>query len=143
MERKAFLQKFAIGGSLLLTSPVLFNACSSDDDDMTPNNDNNNNNNNLTIDLANPSFGALNAVGGFLYSGDIIIIHSSENNFIALSKICTHEGCFVGYNHSSGQLPCPCHGSVFSTTGSVLNGPAPTSLKKYNVKKEGNTLIIS
>jgi hypothetical protein len=34
MERKDFIQKFAIGGSILLTPPILFSACSDKDDDM-------------------------------------------------------------------------------------------------------------
>mgnify|MGYP006290574969 CR=1 FL=1 len=136
MERKNFLKNFAVGGSLLLTSPALFTACSKDDD--IP--DDNNNGNGLTVDLNSLN---LDSVGGFDYSGNIIIIRSGENSYLALSKVCTHQGCEVSYNHSSGQLPCPCHGSVFSTTGAVINGPAETSLKKYSVTVEGDKLILT
>ena len=136
MERKNFLKNFAVGGSLLLTSPALFTACSKDDD--IP--DDNNNGNGLTVDLNSLN---LDSVGDFDYSGNIIIIRSGENSYLALSKVCTHQGCEVSYNHSSGQLPCPCHGSVFSTTGAVINGPAETSLKKYSVTVEGDNLILT
>ncbi|MFW6277263.1 MAG: ubiquinol-cytochrome c reductase iron-sulfur subunit [Prolixibacteraceae bacterium] len=136
MKRKNFLKNFAVGGSLLLTSPVLFTACSKDDD--IP--DNNGNGDGLTIDLSSLN---LDSVGDFDYSKDIIIIRNGENSYLALSKVCTHQGCDVRYNHSSGQLPCPCHGSVFSTTGAVINGPAETSLKKYSVTVEGDKLILT
>jgi cytochrome b6-f complex iron-sulfur subunit len=134
MERKEFLQKAVVGSSLLLSTSLLFNACSDDDDDLM---------NGVTVDLASPGFSALQEVGGFAYTGDIIVIRSGENTYIALSKICTHESCTVAYNHAGNQLPCPCHGSVFSTTGSVLNGPAERSLKVYSVRKEGNILTIT
>lgn len=134
MERKKFLKNFAVGGSILFTSPALFTACSKDDDIPDDNGDG------LTIDLNSLN---LDSVGDFDYSGNIIIIRSGDNSYLALSKVCTHQGCDVGYNHSSGQLPCPCHGSVFSTSGSVINGPAETSLKTYSVKIDGDKLILT
>jgi cytochrome b6-f complex iron-sulfur subunit len=138
MERKDFIQKFAIGGSILLTSPFLFNACSDDTDDILDEK-----NNGVKVDLNHNNFSALKNVGGFAYTGDIIVIRSGENSYIALSKICTHEGCTVTYNHANSQLPCPCHGSVFSATGTVVNGPANTNLKTYSVKKDGDILTIT
>lgn len=142
MERKDFLQKFAVGGSILLTTPLLFNACSDGNDDVMDDN-NNQNNNGVKVDLTHNDYAALKNVGGFAYTGNIIVIRSGENAYIALSKICTHEGCTVTYNHANTQLPCPCHGSVFSTTGSVVNGPAQSNLKTYSVKKEGDILTIT
>jgi len=79
----------------------------------------------------------------FVYAGDIIVIRTGENTYIALSKICTHEGCTVGYDPSTNQLPCPCHGSVYAISGAVVNGPAQNSLHIYTVSKQGDTLTIS
>jgi cytochrome b6-f complex iron-sulfur subunit len=143
MERKDFLKKVAVSGSILLVSPALFNACSKGDDDTTnePNN-NNGNSGDVVIDLTSSTYAELGKVGGFAYKGDIIIIRSGENEYVALSKICTHQGCTVGYNETTNQLPCPCHGSLYSISGSVLNGPASASLKKYNITISGNNLII-
>ncbi|WP_372947920.1 ubiquinol-cytochrome c reductase iron-sulfur subunit [Mariniphaga sp.] len=143
MERKDFIQKFAIGGSILLTTPLLFNACSDGNDDVMDDEENGQNGNGIKVDLNNASFAALKDVGGFAYTGNIIVIRSGENAYIALSKICTHEGCTVTYNHANSQLPCPCHGSVFSSTGAVVNGPANSNLKTYSVKKEGDILTIT
>jgi cytochrome b6-f complex iron-sulfur subunit len=142
MERRKFFRNFAVGGSLLLTAPMIFNACSDD----SGNDDNNNNNNNpdgITVDLTDPAYAALKTVGGFAYKNDIIVIRSTETVYVALSKVCTHSQCTVAYNSSNNNLPCPCHGSLFSINGTVVNGPAPTALKKYDVKQNGNILTIS
>jgi cytochrome b6-f complex iron-sulfur subunit len=120
---------------------MLFNACSDDTDDIID--DENNNGNDITVDLNHADFVALKTVGGFAYKGDIIIVRSSESAYIALSKICTHQGCTVAFNSSGNDLVCPCHGSKFSISGTVTNGPAATNLKQYSVKVTGNTLTIS
>ena len=140
MERRHFIRNFAVGGSLLLTAPVLFNSCSSDDD---TGGDNNNNNSGTTIDLTSSEYATLKNVGGFAYKGNIIIIRSSDAVYLALSKLCTHSDCTVTYNPSTQEIPCPCHGSKFTTEGAVINGPATSPLKKYDVKVNGNMLTIT
>jgi cytochrome b6-f complex iron-sulfur subunit len=140
MERRKFFRNFAVGGSILLTAPILFNSCSKDSDDEDNNNNNTGGN---TVDLNDSAYAALKTVGGFAYKGDIIIIRSTDTVYIALSKVCTHSQCTVTYNSSSKEIPCPCHGSKFNTEGAVLNGPAASPLKKYNVKLNGNILTIS
>jgi cytochrome b6-f complex iron-sulfur subunit len=141
MERRKFFRNFAVGGSLLLTAPILFNSCS--DDDSGGDDNNNNNNTGITVDLNSSEYSPLKTVGGFAYKGDIIIIRSTDTVYIALSKVCTHSSCTVTYNASTGEIPCPCHGSKFATTGAVINGPAASPLKVYSVKVSGNTLTIS
>lgn len=137
MERKDFIRKMATGGSILFTAPILFNACSSsgEDDPGDPGG--------VIVDLSDSAFSALGTVGGFAYKGDIIIFRTGENTYVALSKICTHQSCTVTYNHDNGTVPCPCHGSVYTTAGVVTAGPAPANLKRYTVQKSGNILTIS
>ncbi len=141
MERKEFIKKFAVGGSILLTAPVLFNSCSDDGDDMEPNNPDNPNE--IIIDLSASSSAALGTVGGFIYSGSLIVFRTGDTSYVALSKKCTHQGCDVEYNHAAGNVPCPCHGSQYTTAGIVTQGPATNNLTKYNVVKSGNTLKIT
>lgn len=50
-----------------------------------------------------------------------------ERGFHAISSICTHLGCVVAHTEGEG-FACPCHGSRFSTDGSVIGGPAPAAL---------------
>ncbi|HUI54540.1 MAG TPA: Rieske 2Fe-2S domain-containing protein [Bryobacteraceae bacterium] len=50
-----------------------------------------------------------------------------EQGFHAISSTCTHLGCVVALNEGEG-FACPCHGSRFSSDGSVVGGPAPAAL---------------
>jgi len=42
--------------------------------------------------------------------------------FLALSTICTHQGCDAEVT-TSNIIQCPCHGSRFDDNGNVINGP--------------------
>ncbi len=139
MERRKFFRNFAVGGSLLLSAPLLFNSCSDD----LPEDENQNPGGGITVDLNESTYSSLKSVGGFAYKGDIIIIRSSDAVYLALSKVCTHSGCTVAYNPTNKDIPCPCHGSKFTTSGAVINGPATTNLKSYDVKLNGNILTIT
>lgn len=147
MERKKFIKKFAIGGSILLTAPVLFNSCSDDSEsDTNVGNDGNNGGNGgsgIQVNLDEPAYSELANVGGYAYKNNIIIFRTSESSYLALSKVCTHSNCTITYDHDNNELPCPCHGSKFSINGNVTKGPALLDLKKYNVSKNGNILTIT
>lgn len=144
MKRKDFIRQFAVGGSILLSAPLLFNSCDKDEDPTNNNNTNNSGNpNEIVIDLTAASSSALKTVGGYIYNGDIIVFRTGDSSYMALSKLCTHSQCTITYNHGGNELPCPCHGSKFDTSGNVLNGPAASKLKSYTVKKEGDKLKIT
>jgi ubiquinol-cytochrome c reductase iron-sulfur subunit len=56
-------------------------------------------------------------------------VKEGHANFQVLIGICTHLGC-IPLAHS-GQYDgyfCPCHGSVYDTSGRIRQGPAPTNL---------------
>ncbi len=142
MERKDFIKKIAVGGSILLAAPALFNACSDGNDDVIDEMDNNNDPGGTTINLTSDTFADLKTVGGYAYKDDIIIIRVSDEQYVALSSVCTHQGCTVGYNSSDTAIVCPCHGSMYTTAGAVTQGPATASLKKYTVTVSGDTLTI-
>jgi menaquinol-cytochrome c reductase iron-sulfur subunit len=61
---------------------------------------------------------------------------------IALAPQCTHLGCAYHWDDSKTQFLCPCHNSVFSIDGKVLEGPAPRPLDRYEAKVENNKLLI-
>ena len=135
MNRRELLKNVAAGTVSLFVVPTVITSC--EDDSPEPDGDPNE----LTIDLTEGKYSALGSAGGSVIESGIIIINTGDG-YIALSSRCTHQGCEVSYNHGNGNLPCPCHGSIFSTSGSVLNGPASSPLAKYEVTQEGDILSI-
>ena len=140
MERRAFLNNLAKGAGTLIVLPAVLTGC--EEEPIVPDNNNNGTGGNfLEIDLLDEQYSALNNAGGHVVRNNIIVINKG-GQFNALSSVCTHTGCQVSYNSSTGDLPCPCHGSLFSINGSVLNGPADAPLKRYPVTREGDLLKI-
>lgn len=139
MNRRELIRSVAAGTITLFVVPAAFTSC--EKDPIDPDDNNNPDDTTLTIDLTAAKYSNLGSAGGFVKEGDIIIINTGDE-FIALSNICTHQGCIVSYDPGNNNLPCPCHGSVYSTSGSVLQGPADAPLKKYELSQEGDILTI-
>lgn len=60
-------------------------------------------------------------------------------DLVAYNRVCTHLQCLVNYDPQTDQLPCPCHGSIYSAqTGNVVGGPAPRSLPIITLEVDDN-----
>jgi len=52
-------------------------------------------------------------------------VYRDENGEIHIvNTTCTHMGCELNWNSAEKSWDCPCHGSRFSYTGDILEGPA-------------------
>jgi cytochrome b6-f complex iron-sulfur subunit len=94
----------------------------------------------FTVDFSTSSFQTLSQNGSFVIKDSILIARTSKGEFIAVAKDCTHQGFQLSF--SADALSCSLHGSKFSTTGSVLNGPASTALKAYKTELKGTVLRV-
>jgi glycine/D-amino acid oxidase-like deaminating enzyme/nitrite reductase/ring-hydroxylating ferredoxin subunit len=53
----------------------------------------------------------------------------AEGRLHAVSAVCTHMGCMLGWNPVDRTWDCPCHGSRFGVDGEVRHGPATEPLQ--------------
>jgi len=107
----------------------------------------------IGIDLTESRFAPLGSVGGTvtldasaldgLPDNGIFLTRQSETSILCLDRTCTHQFCQVGSFGAGGIALCPCHGSRYSTTGAVVNGPARTALTRYDASLDGTTLTIT
>ncbi len=99
------------------------------------------------LDLTDSANAALRSVGGArviaIDNAHVIVVHVSDGEFAALSAVCTHAGCLVGYASAANDLACPCHGSQFALDGSVLRGPAATPLATYPTTFDASTDVVT
>lgn len=92
-------------------------------------------------DLVKPDGSIVGKASG--YPNPIAIAQYSSGMFAAVDAICTHENCTVSYNALNVEFDCPCHGSTYEVTGSVIGGPAPRPLTTFPVSSDGTTLTIT
>ncbi len=73
---------------------------------------------------------------------DSFIVFAENEELWAVSRSCTHLGCRLNFIEEKGYLECPCHQSRFSTSGTVLKGPAEKQLPRYPVETAGDATYL-
>ena len=102
------------------------------------------------VEVTPSSIKALAKVGGVALIGDVkgaptALVRTSAKRYVALDLRCTHAGVTVKPK-GSGFYCAPQdsgHGSAFTRTGVVSQGPAEAPLNKLTVTVKGKKLVVS
>ena len=70
-----------------------------------------------------------------------MLVLQPDGTPIAFSMLCTHVCCQLQYDPSVKELGCPCHGSIFDSTGKVIQGPASVDLPRVALSVDPNGYI--
>ncbi|MHC4271370.1 MAG: QcrA and Rieske domain-containing protein [Planctomycetota bacterium] len=73
----------------------------------------------------------------------VILIKTTDNNFMALAATCTHLDCIVQYKNDTQQILCACHNGIYDLNGRNVSGPPPKALEIYAVKVVNDEIIIT
>ena len=94
---------------------------------------------NSSINVNN--YPALAAVGGVamvtLGSAPVAIVRSGSSSFLALSRVCPHQGGIVQL--SNNDFVCPIHGATYNLSGQWIGGQRASSLHQYATSYDPTT----
>jgi cytochrome b6-f complex iron-sulfur subunit len=71
-----------------------------------------------------------------------VMVVQQDSKLMAVNPVCTHRGCIVDWDKSSGTLVCPCHDAKFSIEGNVIAKPATKPLSTYEVKEDNGEVLV-
>jgi 3-phenylpropionate/trans-cinnamate dioxygenase ferredoxin subunit len=76
--------------------------------------------------------------------GLAVALFNVEGQYYAIEDVCTHDGAPLAHGRFRGdQITCPRHGARFNVrTGEALSMPAFEPVETYQVKVEGNDILI-
>ena len=90
---------------------------------------------NVTLTMSLAAHPALATVGGVALvtaSGSpIAVVRTGESSFVALSRVCPHQGATV--SQAGDGFRCPKHGATFDRSGNWTGGQRTGDLREYAV----------
>jgi Rieske Fe-S protein len=96
-----------------------------------------------TVDVS--AYSSLSTVGGValvtVAGGRMAIVRTGASSFVALSRVCPHQGGIV--NQASGGFQCPEHGARFDSTGQWTGGQRTGNLTSYTTSYDASTHILT
>ena len=72
----------------------------------------------------------------------VYVLTSNGQDYVVMSNVCTHLGCRVRWIPEKDGFFCPCHNGVFTKDGTVVAGPPPRPLDRFESKVEDGVIFI-
>jgi cytochrome b6-f complex iron-sulfur subunit len=148
-NRAEFIKELGLSSATLMAFYCMgtLSACSKKDPEpVTPVKPGGNNSTKIdfTLDLMADANKSLKTDGEFIYVDNIIIVNNA-GTYVALSKVCTHQGTTIKFRKGDTDFKCDNHGAEYKVDGTVKKGPAADTLKVYKteVLESGNKLKIT
>ncbi|MEJ2012619.1 MAG: ubiquinol-cytochrome c reductase iron-sulfur subunit [Anaerolineales bacterium] len=72
----------------------------------------------------------------------VYVVRKAGDSYDVFSNVCTHLSCRVSWKEDENEYVCPCHDGRFAKDGSIISGPQPRPLNRFEYKIEEGTIYI-
>ena len=138
IDRRSFLKQMEVlaGGVMCGALPLLASGCAARARYLTPT---------MLGDRLGVPVASADASGGVLVEDPrsdlpIYLRRTSPGAYSAVSTKCGHRGCQV--EPAADRMACPCHGSEYTFTGGILEGPTQRPLARFRVTADAEMVYI-
>lgn len=141
INRHEFLKKLGLSGASLMAvyCGVTMTSCKNEES-TTPATSTGKT---VTFDMSTSTYAKLLTKGGYHVdtTNSIVIANTSDNGYVAVTLVCTHEGQ-KQVQYSTNKFLCTAHGATFDNKGNALS-VASRALTTYKVSQTGNVLTVT
>ena len=75
--------------------------------------------------------------------GAAFVRRTAPDKVEALSAVCPHLGCAIGWDPAGKSFLCPCHDSRFSAAGEQMSGPSKRGMDPLEIAvKDGRLQLV-
>ena len=138
IDRRRFLKQLEVlAGSVMCGAlPLLANGCAARARYLAPT---------VLGDRLGVPVASADATGGLLVEDPrsdlpIYLRRTAPGAYTAVSTKCGHRGCQV--EPAADRMACPCHGSEYTFTGDILQGPTERPLTRFRVTADAAMVYI-
>ncbi len=72
-----------------------------------------------------------------------ILIETGPGEYRAFAAMCTHLSCTVQYEADQKRIWCACHNGWYDLSGTVISGPPPHPLDRFEVNVVGDDIFVT
>jgi Rieske Fe-S protein len=94
----------------------------------------------ITVNIGKPASYPTGALSDRFAKSNKLLVASFGGKIYAMTAVCPHRKGTIAVK--DGQFRCPRHGSLFSTEGQVVKGPAKVPLVRFGIALDGNGDLI-